>query len=132
MLKQREETREVDRADIGALLQRLAADGRNWAEAEVTLARTELGELKAQAIRAVAFAMLGFAAGFCFLVVLSQAGIAFLAPLVGNTGVAALIVSAVLLALVGACFMVLRSAIAWRTESIFFRWFARRSSDAGP
>jgi hypothetical protein len=82
--------------------------------------------LKGQAIRALTFAILGFAAVFCALVVLSQAGIAFLTPYVDGPGVAALIVGVVLLALVAISFLVMRSALSWRTESVFFRWLGRR------
>ena len=84
----------------------------------------ELGELKGQAVRALGFGLLGFAAAFCFLVVLSQAMIAFLAPQVGSTGLAALIVSGVLLVLAVVSFVLMRSAATWRAESIFFRWLA--------
>jgi uncharacterized membrane protein YqjE len=128
MLKRADEMQPGDRPEIRQLLERLSADGRGWAEAELAMARSELGELKGQAIRAVAFAILGFAAVFSALVVLSQAGIAFLTPYVDSTGVAALIVGVVLLVLVAVSFLVMRSAFSWRTESIFFRWFGRRPS----
>jgi hypothetical protein len=61
--------------------------------------------------------------------VFSQAGIAFLTPHVDGAGVAALIVGGVLLLLVAVCVFVMRSAFAWRTESIFFRWLGRRPGD---
>lgn len=128
MLKQADEMQQPDRPEIRQLIERAVADGRGWAEAEVAMARAELGELKGQAIRAVTFAVLGLAAVFCALVVLSQAGIAFLEPHVDSPGVAALIVGGVLLLLVAVCVLVMRSAFSWRTESIFFRWFGRRPS----
>ena len=128
MLKHSDETQEGTRPDIRHLLERLSADGRGWAEAELALARAEIGELKGQAIKAVTFAILGLAAVFTALVVLSQAGIAFLMPYVDGPGVAALIVGLVLLVLVVICALVMRSAFSWRTESIFFRWFGHRSS----
>ncbi len=126
MLKHADEMRESDRPEIRQLLERLSADGYGWAEAELALARTELNALKGQLIRAVTFAILGFAAVFCALVVLSQAGILFLTPYVDGPGVAALIVGAVLLVLVAVSFLVMKTAFSWRTESIFFRWFGRR------
>lgn len=126
MLKQADEMRQPDRPEIRQLIERLTTDGRGWAEAEVAMARAELGELKGQAIRAVTFAVLGLASVFCALVVLSQAGIAFLEPYVDGPGVAALIVGGVLVLLVIVCALVLRSAFSWRTESIFFRWFGHR------
>ena len=128
MLKHSDETQEGTRPDIRHLLERLSADGRGWAEAELALARAEIGELKGQAIKAVTFAILGLAAVFTALVVLSQAGIAFLMPYVDGPGVAALIVGLVLLVLVVICALVMRSAFSWRTESIFFRWFGHRPS----
>ena len=126
MLKHRDEMQEANRPEIRQLLERLSADGRGWAEAELAMARAELGELKGQAIRAVSFAIIGFAAVFATLVVLSQAGIAFLTPYVDSPGVAALIVGGVLLLLVAVSYFVMRSAFSWRTESVFFRWFGRR------
>lgn len=131
MLKHADERQEASRPEIRQLLDRLSADGRGWAEAEIALARAELGELKGQAITAVASAIVGFAAVLCALVVVSQAGIAFLTPHVDGQGVAALIVGAALLVLVAVSFLVTRSALSWRTESIFFRWFGRRPSGPG-
>jgi len=125
MLKHTDEMQEANRPEIRELIERLSAEGRSWAEAELALARAELGELKGQAIRAVTFAIVGFAAVFCALVVFSQAAIAFLTPYVDGTGVAALIVGFVLLLLVVLSYFVMRSAFSWRTDSIFFRWFGR-------
>lgn len=127
MLKHTDEMEDGSRPEIRQLLEQLSADGRDWAEAEVEMARTELGELKGQAIKAASFAIIGFAAVFCALVVFSQAAVAFLTPYVDGPGVAALIVGGVLLVLVVMSFLVMRSAFSWRTESIFFRWFGRRS-----
>ena len=126
MLKHSDQMTEADRPEIRRLLERLSADGRGWAEAEVAMARAELGELKGQAIKAVSFALIGFAAVFAALVALSQAGIAFITPYVDGPGVAALIVGGVLLLLVILSYFVMRSAFSWRTESVFFRWFGRR------
>jgi hypothetical protein len=126
MLKHTDEMQDAHRPEIRELLERLSADGRGWAEAEIAMARAELGELKGQAIRAVSFAIIGFAAVFATIVVLSQAGIAFLTPLAGGASAAALIVGGVLLLIVIASCLVIRSAFSWRTESIFFRWFGRR------
>lgn len=129
MLKHSDEVHEGERPEIRALLARLSADGREWAEAELALARAELGELKRQAIRVIASALLGLAAVFCALAVLSQAGIAFLTPYVDGAGVAALIVGIALILLVILSFLLMRRSFTWRTESLFFRWFGRRPSD---
>lgn len=132
MLRHADETRE-DRPEISRLLERLTAESRGWAEAELVLARLELQELKRQAISAAVYAVLGFAAVFAALAALTQAAIALLAPYVDGPGVAALIVAVVLVLLVVACALALRNALSWRTESIFFRWFGHRSShDARP
>lgn len=126
MLKHSDEIAETDRPEIRLLLERLSADGRGWAEAELAMARAELSELKGQAVKAVSFAIIGFASLFAALVALSQAGIAFLTPHVDGPGVAALIVGGALLLLVIISFLVMRGAFSWRTESVFFRWFGRR------
>lgn len=126
MLKPTDEMQDSPRLKIRELLERVSTDGRSWAEAEVTMARAELGELKDHVVRVLSFAVIALAAVFAALVVLSQAGIAFLTPHVDGPGVAALIVGVLLLALVVICFLVIRSGFSWRTESIFFRWFGRR------
>lgn len=126
MLKSATDAESAPRPEITKLVERLQSDGRRWAKAEFQLAETELAELKGKAIRVVSFAILGFAAIFCALVVFSQAGIAFLTPYVESVGIAALIVGGILLLLVVLSILMIRSAFSWRTESIFFRWFARR------
>ncbi len=127
MLNHADEMQEANRPEIRQLLERLSAEGRGWAEAELALARIELGELKGQAIRAAVFAAIGLASVFSALVVFSQAGIAFLTPHVDGEGVAALIVGVVLLLIVAICGLMVRRVFSWRTESVFFRWFGRRS-----
>lgn len=128
MLKSAMDTDTAPRPEINQLIERLQSDGRRWAAAETELAKVELGELKGKAIRAAVFAIVAFASIFCALVVFSQAGIAFLTPYVDSAGVAALIVGGFLLLLVVISVFVMRSAFSWRTESIFFRWFTRRSA----
>lgn len=126
MLKQADEMQQASRPEIRKVLDRLSADAHGWAEAEFAMARAELSELKGKAIRVAIFGVIGFAAVFSALVVLSQAGIAFLAPHVDGPGIAALIVGGVLILIVAVSFLVMRSAFAWRTESMFFRWLGRR------
>lgn len=127
MLKSATDAETAPRPEIAKLVERLQSDGRRWAKAEFQLAEAEMAELKGKAIRVVSFAIVGFAAIFCALVVFSQAGIAFLTPYVGSAGIAALIVGGVLLLVVVLSVLIIRSAFSWRTESIFFRWFTRRS-----
>jgi len=122
MLNSATSSPETSRPELAELFHRISGDGQQWAKAEVELAKVELGELKSQAIKAVVFAVVGFAATFCALVVLCQAGIAFLTPYVDSTGVAALLIGGGLLLLVVISFLVMRSAFSWKTESVFFRW----------
>ena len=88
--------------------------------------------MKGQAVKVVAFSVLAFAATFCALVALTQAGIAFLTPYVDNAGVAGLIVFAFLLAVAAVSIAIIRSAFSWKTESIFFRWFTSRPDAEEP
>lgn len=132
MLKHASESGMTERPEISQLIQRLSADGRRWAEAEVNLAKAELGLLKGQAVKVAAFSILAFAATFCALVALTQAGIAFLTPYVDNAGVAGIIVFALLLAIAAVSVLIIRSAFSWKTESIFFRWFTSRTDTEEP
>ncbi|WP_421696062.1 phage holin family protein [Aestuariivirga sp.] len=131
MLNQADAPHDSGRPGISELFERLGADGRDWAEAELALARAELGELKSQAMRAAVFASIAFAATFCAMVALTQAGIAVLTPLLGSEALAALIVGIVLVLLVIASAFSLMRCFSWRTESIFFRWFGGPSSHGG-
>ena len=126
MLKHADEMQETPRPDIRHLFERLSAETRDWAEAEIVLARAELNALKRQAIRAAIFAALAFAAVFCALWAFSLAGIVFLAPHVDGPGVAALLVGCVLLVILALSVLAVRNAISWHTESVFFRWLGRR------
>lgn len=128
MLKTASEAETVTRPDIAELIQRLSDDSRRWAEAELRLARIELRDLRNNAVRAVAFAIVAFAAAFCALVVLSQAAVVFLAPVVGGYGWAAMVVAGVLLVIVAISVMVLRSSMSWKADSLFFRWFSSHST----
>ena len=126
MLKHADERHDRRRPEISELLERLTGDSRSWIEAELALARVEMNELKAQAVRAAAFAVIGFAAVLCALLALSQAGIALLAPYVGGAGIAALVVCGLFVVLVIASVLGLRGVFSWQTESIFFRWFGHQ------
>lgn len=131
MLRHSDGAQGEERPEFRTLLEQLAADGRSWADAELALAKVEMGELRRQAVKALVLLMLGFSAVFSSLVVLSQAGVAFLTPYVGSAEVAALIVGVGLLLLVGVLLLVMRNAFTWRAESIFFRWFGQKPS-SGP
>lgn len=125
MLMHADEHVDGGRPGISELLGRLGADGRDWAEAELAMARLELGELRSHAMRMVLFAAVAFAAVFCAMVALSQAGIAALTPYAGEA-LSALTVAGLLAIVVVLCVLALRQSFSWRTESIFFRWFGQR------
>lgn len=122
MLKPPDETAEAERPELGRLIDRLGKDAREWAAAELALARVELAELKVRAVRAGIFAAVALAALICFLMAMTVAGIALLAPHAGGAGVAALVVAVLLGCVFTASLLGLRRALAWRRESIFFRW----------
>lgn len=130
MLKSAMEAETSTRPEIIKLIDRLQSDGRRWAMAESELAKIEMDELKNKAIRVVSFAIVSIAAIFCALAAFTQAGIAFLTPYVDSFGLAALIIGGILVMLVVASILVIRSTLTWRAESIVFRWLTRRS-DAG-
>ena len=120
-----------DRPDIGRLLERLARESRDWAEAEMTLARLELTELKLQALRAAGFAAIGFAFALCALLALTEAAIDALSRLVATPSAAALMVAVILALAAIACGLGARRTVAWRSESLFLRWLGLRASDGG-
>jgi uncharacterized membrane protein YqjE len=126
MLDQSSDTVTGPRPEISDVFERLAADGKRWAAAELRLARLEADEMKVRSLRVAVAAGTSFAAAFCLLSALTQAGIFFLAPVVGNTGLAALVTAAVLAIVIAICVLVLRRAMAWEAESLLFRWFAQR------
>ncbi len=132
MLDHAADTDRTVRPDLSDLIERLSRDGKRWADAEMTMARIELSDLKSQVAKALCFAVLGFAAAFCALVALSQAGIAVLTPVVNDVGIAAVLVAGVMILLAVLSFLGMRRALSWETESIFFRWFTRTARDARP
>lgn len=114
------------RPDIKNVLEEFAASGKRWAAAELRLARLEAVEAKTRASKIVVVAGIGFAAAFCFLSALTQAGIFFLTPVLGNAGFAAVAAAAVLGLLILACALVIRSAVRFEGESMLFRWLSVR------
>lgn len=118
----------ASRPEVVELAYRLKDDAILWAQAETALAKVELHDLRSKAIRAVIFAVAGFAAAFSALVVLALATIAFLTPVIGSEGFAALIVAAAYALIVAGCALAIRNAGSWQADSVFFRWFARPST----
>jgi uncharacterized membrane protein YqjE len=131
MLKSSDDMQAGERPDMSQLLERLAQESRAWADAEVTLAQIELAELKAQAMRAAGFAAIGLAALICTMLALTEAGIALLGPYVSSMGIAALVMAAILAVITAACAYSARRAVAWRTESMFFRWLGSKPERGG-
>lgn len=129
MLKHSDDVDAGDRPDIGRLLERLARESREWAEAEMTLARIELAELKLQALKAAGLAAIGFAFALCALLALTEAAIDAMSRVVATPFTAALIVAVILALVAIGCGLGARSAMAWRTESLFFRWLGSRPGD---
>ena len=127
MLKHSDDSEVGERADIGSLLQRLAQEGRDWAEAEAALARIEIAELKKRVVKTAVLAGLAGGAVLCMMLALTQALITSLSGMITSVGGAALVVAG-LFAVIAAVFLVAaRRAVVWRTESIFFRWLGARS-----
>jgi len=131
MLKSAIETETGTRPDVFDLVYHLKDDVRLWAKAEMELAQLELRDLRSRAIRGLVLVIVGFAAAFCTLVILSQAAIALLTPYVENAGYAALIVAIALICVAALCMLGLRRAATWDTESMFFRWLRQRPSPTG-
>lgn len=118
------------RPDFGQLFERLTTQGREWAEAEVSLARLELAELKSQALKAAGLAAIALGALICVMIALMQAGIAALLPHVPAPGLAGLIVAIVFALIAAGCGIAAWTAVSWRTESVFFRWLGSHPHDA--
>ncbi len=114
------------RPDIKEVLERLAVDGKHWASAELRLAALEAHDLRDRSLRAAIAAGIGFAAAFCFLSALTQAGIFFLTDLLGSAGWAALATAALLACIIVICAAFIRRQMRWEAESLFFRWFSAR------
>ena len=131
MLKNSEETQAADTPELGRLLVRLMQESRDWAEAEARLARIELSVLRAQAVRMAALAAAAAAALLCMMLALTEAMIAALKHVVAGEGLAALIVAIGFAAVGVLCSVLARHSLAWRTESLFFRWFGSRNDRSG-
>lgn len=121
-----------ERPLIGHLLERLTREGHAWAQAEVKLAQLELAELRSQALRAAGFAAIALGSMICMLLALTQAAITALSAYVPAPGLAGLIVATGLALLAVASGLAAWRAIAWRTESLFFRWLGSNGHDGQP
>jgi hypothetical protein len=123
-------TKQVDapsRADIGELLHRATAQGRLWVEAEMTLARTELADLRRRCIAAAIFAVMAIATMLCALIILAEAGVAAAAQYLGSEIGGGVAIGALFLAVACGCAMVTGRMFDWRPESLLFRWMRKRT-----
>lgn len=116
--------REVTRKPIVTLLVELANDIRQWAEAELLLARAELDDLRRRLVMVAILA--GAVAVLCItaLIVLVQAGVSALAVYLGSEAIAGLVVGVALLVLAGICIAVMRRNLNWKADSLLFSWLA--------
>lgn len=126
MLDHTGDTVSGQRPDIKDVLERFAADGKRWASAELRLASLEAREMKARTLRAAVAAGIGFAAAFCLLSALTQAGIVFMTPVFGSAGWAALVTAGLLALVIAICAWFIRNALRFEGESLLFRWFVAR------
>ena len=127
MFKSAKQMDMAPRAEIGQLLQRAAADGVSWAEAELSLARAELGDLRRRCVIAAIFALLAIATVLCGLTTLAQAGVAAAALYLGSEIGGGLAVGVLLLVLAALCAMAVGRMFSWNPESLLFRWMTKRT-----
>jgi hypothetical protein len=131
MLKYSRASADQDRPGLSEIVGRLSHEGSEWVGTEMRLARAELEDFKSRAIKVLCFGLVAFVLLFCSLFILSQSAVEFLAPIAGGPAPASLIVGLILMAGVAVSLLVTRNALAWRADSIFFRWFARHSNWEG-
>lgn len=118
--------RDVTRKPIVTLLLELTNDIRQWAEAELSLARAELDDLRHRLMMVAIFAGLAVAMCITALIVLVQAGVAALAVYLGSEALAGLVVGATLLVLAGVCIVIMRRNLSWKADSVLLSWLAGR------
>lgn len=128
MLKRVKDVDVAPRADLGELLQRAFADGSRWADAELKLARAELGDLRRRFFKAAIFAVLAVVAVMCAIIILAQAGVAAAALYLGSEIAGGLAVGLFLLVLAALCGVAVGRMFDWRPESLLFRWMTKRTS----
>ena len=132
MLKAAIEPEARKRAKIGRLVQDVTADGLRWAEAEAALLRAELADLRRRMVQAVIYSAVAFAALFAALVILAQAGVAWIAPYLGSNAAAGLVVSFGLLAIAAVFSITIRRAFSRRNRSILLRWLNAAGDEPAP
>lgn len=123
--------RDVSRKSIVTLVLELLNDIRQWAEAELTLARTELDDLRQRLILVAILAVVAVVILLTAVIVLAQTGVAALAIYLGSEVYAGLAMGVVLIALAGICLLAMRRQLSWKADSVLFRWLAqgRRGDD---
>jgi uncharacterized membrane protein YqjE len=131
MRKSAEPVHLASRPEIATLLHQLAGDGMRWADAELALARAELGDLRRRCIAAAIFAGAAITALLCALIILAQAAAAAIAPYLGSDTLAGLAIGVSLLVLAAICAMAMNRMFKWRAESLLFRWIAPAADRKG-
>ena len=114
------------------LFKELAGDGKRWLDAELALAKAEVG-LRVRGYAAglgVAFASLAIL--IAAMVVLAQACVAALIPYVSGPAIAGLAVGIVLLVIVGVLGLLAKSLLVNKTRPVglVFRWLTGDESES--
>jgi hypothetical protein len=110
------------RPGIGPLLQQLAGDSVRWANAELTLARTELLVMRRLCLGAAILATVGIAALLTALIILAETSVTALGGYLGSNIASGLAVAASLLVFAALCALATRWMFGWEAESLNFRW----------
>ncbi len=115
------------------LFEELAGNGKRWLDAELALAKAEAVLRVRGYATGLAVAFAGLAILIAATVILAQAGVAALTPLVGGPAVAGLLVGAALLVVVLGSAFVAKNLLVSKTPPIglIFRWLSGDEKGSG-
>lgn len=116
--------REQSRKSVVTLFLELAHHIREWAMAELTLARVELNVLRRRLVMVAILAVVAVVVLLTSLIILAQTGVSALALYFGSEIGAGLTVGVMLLLLAGICLVVMRRLLTWQADSVLFSWLA--------
>jgi hypothetical protein len=111
--------RRGSKATLKELFTKLLEDGKGWLEAELKLAKDEASHRLRNYAMAAGLGFVGFLILIGTLVVLAQALVALLTPLVGGPGLAGLIVGGVLLIVVVILALIAKHLLTKKMPTIF-------------